>query len=151
MKEAHELVTTGTPKHHDIPCATVLTAYSVLSPVNGSFATVVDGITSANLTPASRRQDHTILPSAISITRLTMRCVHRIPRPTLVTIAKRPSGGTGCAKTITHFGKTEVKFWPQAGERSQVPELSAGIGFCAHADLWAKRPAGEARSQKIGH
>ena len=30
MKEAHELVTTGTPKHHDIPCATVLTAYSVL-------------------------------------------------------------------------------------------------------------------------
>jgi hypothetical protein len=80
MEEAHELVTTGTPKHHDIPCATVLTAYSVLSPVNGSFATVVDGITSANLTPASRRRDHTILPSAISIARLTMRCVHRIPR-----------------------------------------------------------------------
>jgi hypothetical protein len=36
----------------------------VLSPVNGSFATVAGGITSADLTPAWRRQDHTISPSA---------------------------------------------------------------------------------------
>jgi hypothetical protein len=28
MEKAHELVTTGTPKHHDIPCATVLAAYT---------------------------------------------------------------------------------------------------------------------------
>jgi hypothetical protein len=115
MKEAHELVTTGTPKHHDIPCATVLTAYSVLSPVNGSFATVVDGITSANLTPASRRQDHTILPSAISITRLTMRCVHRIPRPTLVTIAKRPSGGHGMREDYHMFLKNGSQIFAGGG------------------------------------
>ena len=35
------------------------TAYFVLSPVNGSFATVVSGTLPANLTPAPRRQDHT--------------------------------------------------------------------------------------------
>jgi hypothetical protein len=42
----------------------VLTAYFVLSPATGFFATVAGGITSADLTPASGRQDHTSLPSA---------------------------------------------------------------------------------------
>jgi hypothetical protein len=41
-----------------------LTAYFALSPATGSFATVIGGITSANLTPASGCQDHTTLPSA---------------------------------------------------------------------------------------
>src|SRR4249920_3369284 len=49
------------------------TAYFVLSPVNGSFATVAGGTprsiqldrcATANLTPAPRRQDHTTSPSA---------------------------------------------------------------------------------------
>jgi len=40
-------------------------------------------------------QDHTTSPSARNITRQLMRRVHRILRPTLVTIAKRPSVGTG--------------------------------------------------------
>jgi hypothetical protein len=39
-------------------------AYIVLSPAIGFFATVAGGVLTANLTPASRRQDHTILPSA---------------------------------------------------------------------------------------
>ena len=33
----HELVTTGSPEIPSIPCATVLTAYFVLSPVTGLF------------------------------------------------------------------------------------------------------------------
>src|SRR5437868_6153528 len=40
------------------------TAYSELSPVNGSFATVTGGIPPASLTPAPRRQDHTTSPYA---------------------------------------------------------------------------------------
>jgi hypothetical protein len=39
-KKAHELVTTVTPESPGIPRAMVLTAYSALSPVTGSFATV---------------------------------------------------------------------------------------------------------------
>src|SRR5437588_12495070 len=35
------------------------TAYFMLSPVNGSFATVAGGTPPAHLTPAPRRQDHT--------------------------------------------------------------------------------------------
>jgi hypothetical protein len=33
-KKAHELVTTGPPKHSGLPCATVLTLIFVLSPVS---------------------------------------------------------------------------------------------------------------------
>jgi hypothetical protein len=73
----------------------------------------------ANLTPASGRQDHTILPSAATslvsvlliahgnirtrpaIPSPAKRCrVHRIPHPTSVTIAKRPSQWDGMARVI---------------------------------------------------
>src|SRR5258708_38603274 len=41
------------------------TAYFVLSPVNGSFATVIGrSLASTDLTPAPRRQDHTTSPYA---------------------------------------------------------------------------------------
>jgi hypothetical protein len=61
------------------------------------FATIAGEIAFTDLTPASGRQDHTASPSARNvIRRLTCR-VHRIPHPTSVTIAIRPSCGTGCA------------------------------------------------------
>jgi hypothetical protein len=50
-----------------LPCAVVLTVSFALSPVIGFFVTVagVDSASiNANLTPASRRQDHTTSPSA---------------------------------------------------------------------------------------
>jgi hypothetical protein len=52
---------------------------------------------SANLTPASGCQDHTTSPSAGSALVFSTACVHRIPPPTSVTIAKRPSRGSGTA------------------------------------------------------
>jgi hypothetical protein len=45
----------------------------------------------ANLTPALACQDHTTSPSAHNTARQSMCRVHRIPRSTSVTIAKRPS------------------------------------------------------------
>ena len=45
----------------------------------------------AKLTPASGRQNHTTSPSAIGASLLARHSVHRIPLPTFVTIAKRPS------------------------------------------------------------
>jgi hypothetical protein len=50
-----------------------------------------------NLTPASGRQDHTTSPSATKRFRQRAVCVHRIPCPTSVTIAKRPSVWDGMA------------------------------------------------------
>ena len=60
------------------------TAYNVLSPENGSFASVapweIERLPEA-LTPAPRRRDHTPLPYA-SITLVGRNChVHRIPAP----------------------------------------------------------------------
>src|SRR5450432_4850801 len=66
--------TTSTPESPGIPARNGFNAYVVLSPVTGLFATVVSGYvlskpgwadaTPQNLTPASGRQDHTILPYA---------------------------------------------------------------------------------------
>src|SRR5882724_8990108 len=68
-------VTTSTPESPDVPARNGFTTYFVLSPVTGLFChrrlrtDVVPkpgraDITSANLTPASGRQDHTTSPYA---------------------------------------------------------------------------------------
>jgi len=62
----------------------VLTVSFVLSPVSGLVVTVASGIPSANLTPASRRQNHTTSPYApgVFVQRETIapdaESVHRI-------------------------------------------------------------------------
>ncbi len=61
----------------------------------GFLAPVIDGIASTNLMPASGHQDHTTSPSALAPFVKGALYVHRIPCPTFVTIAKRPSMGTG--------------------------------------------------------
>jgi len=71
------------------------TAYFVLSPVNGSFATVISGILPANLTPAPRRQDHTTSPYASHHPRQSWRPRPPQPVPTFVTMADAPLLGTG--------------------------------------------------------
>src|SRR5450432_1477249 len=68
-------VTTSTPESPDVPARNGFTAYFVLSPVTGLFchrrsrtdvlsAPGRADTTSANLTPASGRQDHTTSPYA---------------------------------------------------------------------------------------
>jgi hypothetical protein len=56
----------------------VLTVSFVLSPVIGFLVTVIGGVASADLTPASRRQDHTTSPQEGALVSSTI-CVHRIP------------------------------------------------------------------------
>ena len=88
---------TGT---HGLPCAMVLTAYFALSPVTGLCCHRRPQETSKKL--ASRELDASVGASGphdfavrASVIRLLTCRVHRIPHPTSVTIAKRPSGGTG--------------------------------------------------------
>src|SRR5581483_832638 len=55
----------------------------------------------ANLAPASGRQDHTTSPSASTAPVLRRQRVHRIPHPTFVTIAIRPSSsGAGRLESV---------------------------------------------------
>jgi hypothetical protein len=103
MKKAHEQVTTVTPVSPDIPRAMVLTAYSVLSPVTGLFC-------HRRLRSYLRRLDASVGASgphdfAVRSTRIRQRRrrVHRIPPPTSVTIAKRPSEEAGRVCYIADF------------------------------------------------
>src|ERR1700736_26426 len=65
----------------------------------------------ADLTPASRRQDHTTSPSASRAIVESATRVHRIPRPTSVTIAKRPSYGTGRSTHEVIWARREEKYF----------------------------------------
>ena len=89
------------------------TAYFVLSPVTGFLATVICKLALANLAPAPGRQDHTTSPSAISSVRLPRHRVHRIPSPTSVTTAKRPSCGDGMVR----------------GDKDDLPDMESGKYF----------------------
>jgi hypothetical protein len=76
--------------------------YFVLSPVTGLVCHRHQRkLPFANLTPASGRQDHTTSPSAGSALVSSATCVHRIPPPTSVTIAKRPSEEAGPNRYIS--------------------------------------------------
>src|SRR5450631_2915010 len=121
-------VTTSTPESPGIPARNGFTAYFALSPVTGLFChrrlrtNVLSApgradTTSANLTPASGRQDHTTSPYAGNISR--PRAVDRSqahhppcnpvarktlprpphPHPASVTIAIRPLWWGGMART----------------------------------------------------
>ena len=88
-KKAYELVTTGKAGVPGIPHAMVLTVSFVISPVIGlvchrRFASA------QNLTPASRRQDHTTSPSAFSTVRQRCLIASIASRPASVTIASAP-------------------------------------------------------------
>ena len=107
-EKAHELVTTGSAGSPGIPCAMVLTAYFVLSPVTGlSCHRRLRDIASANLTPASGRQDHTTSPSASApLVSAPSRPSH--PAATFVTIAIRPSARRDarcCASDLRRQGE----------------------------------------------
>src|SRR6202011_4099574 len=78
MKKAHEHSHHGHTGSPGIPYAMVLTVSFVLSPVIGLVCHRHRRIT-ANLTPASRRQDHTTSPSASAQFVKRAARVHRIP------------------------------------------------------------------------
>jgi hypothetical protein len=64
IKKHTSIVTTVTPETPGIPRAMVLTVSFVISPVIGLVCHRHLALLTQNLTPASRRQDHTTSPSA---------------------------------------------------------------------------------------
>jgi hypothetical protein len=88
-------------RHSGFPCAMVLTAAPRSPRCTGLVShRRLAKIVSQGLTPASGGQDHTAwpseeMPSSGAQARLKHLLVHRIPLPTSVTIAIRPSCGGG--------------------------------------------------------
>src|SRR5204863_2246004 len=93
----------------------VLTVSFVLSPVIGLCCHRRLRDETQNLTPASRHQDHTTSPSASRTVRQRCLRVHRIPCPTSVTIAIRPSCGTGWRGYNFDLGESRTEMFLQIG------------------------------------
>src|ERR1700680_661910 len=70
----------------------VLTAASCSPRSSGFLVSVISRIPPRTLAPASRRQDHTTLPSAANALVRSIFCVHRIP-PRVNDHGQRPSVG----------------------------------------------------------
>src|ERR1700731_5337735 len=91
MNETHELHSPQVQTESSgFPRAAV---YGLLRALPGDRALLPPSFAdrSTTLAPASGRQDHTTSPSAKAPPVLRRRRVHRIPHPTFVTTAKRPS------------------------------------------------------------
>src|SRR5437868_3170475 len=123
-KKAHEVVTTGSPEQPGIPRAMVLTVSFALSPVTGLYCHCRRQVTTCQLDAsvgASEPHDFTV-----RISRFRQACfsVHRIPCPTSVTIAKRPSrvGRDGASS------KVDLGCW-----RSQI-FFATGLDYPNHVD-----------------
>ena len=94
MKEAHKLKSPQVRRNKPaLPARWFYGFLRDLPGVHDVLVTVIGAMQSivANLTPAKGRQDHTTSPSALMSLVWRHLRVHRIPHPTLVTIAKRPS------------------------------------------------------------
>ena len=78
-------VTTGTPNIPAFPARWCYGLFRALLGEPGFVATVIGGLASADLTPASGCQDHTASPSALTPLVLRHPHVHRILLPTFVT------------------------------------------------------------------
>jgi hypothetical protein len=103
-KKAQASATRGTPHQPAFPAQWCYGLYAI-SPGTGLFCPRHLRFVSASLAPAPGRQDHAISPSAGSLIRRARNCacgyrVHRIPLPTSVTTAKRPSCGNGTATNV---------------------------------------------------
>src|ERR1700722_7478909 len=96
-----------TPESPGIPHAMV---YGLFRDLPGARALwpPSPALLSANLTPASRCQDHTASPSASNAFVKSTIGVHRIP-PRVVDVAQRPFGGAGqeSYRIFRIFGKAE--------------------------------------------
>jgi len=88
-RAAHEHTGTGGASRPSLRNG--LTAYIVLSPENGSFASVISETLSplADLMPAPRHQDHTTSPYASGAHVARASSVHRIP-PRVRDVRERP-------------------------------------------------------------
>ena len=92
-------------KHPGPPCAMVLTLIARSPWRPGFLAPIARSVRHASLTSASGGQDHTPSRpyrdrSSARQQRAATRLVHRIPRPTFVTIAKRPFIECGTARMM---------------------------------------------------
>src|ERR1700694_4584618 len=81
---------------------------------SGLFVTVISRVFSQDLTPASRRQDHTTSPS-VSARFVKRTAASTASRPASVTIAIRPSVGRDGGGYRSDLGQARTEIFLQMG------------------------------------
>src|SRR5216683_2958183 len=141
--ESTRVVTTGSPGSAGIPCTMVLTVSFVL-PGDRALLPPSPAEDSADLTPASGRQDHTTSPSADGSIRLMRHRIHHIPHLTSVTIAIRPSCRDGMAAVV-------VVIWVcREAEYFSRDDWTGQISLMRHANFHSRRKAIAGRNAQAG-
>jgi hypothetical protein len=97
-----------------IPCAMVLRLITRSPRRSGFFVTVAGGVLTADLTPASRRQDHTTLPSALA-TPVKRAVASTAPRSAFVTLRNAPLCGAGCKSYSVILVSEKQKYFFKRG------------------------------------
>jgi hypothetical protein len=112
-KNHTSVVTTVAPGHPAFPHANGFNGFLRALPGDRAFLSPsLAGLCLASLASASGCRDHTTSPSAAAPFVLGRNHVHRIPLPTSVTIAKRPSCGSGTAGDMdVIWAKREGKYF----------------------------------------
>jgi hypothetical protein len=147
-KYAHEYSQRAIGKHPTFPHAMVYGLYRAL-PGDRLSCHRRYADRSANLTPASGRQDHTSSPSAASNARQARRRVHRIP-PRVRDVASRPSEWDGTARDIQLiwvFGKPEYFFkrgWTAASTNCLTGKSVRSLHLAPRAGRGRSRSAAKA-------
>ena len=100
--KARKQVTTGSPVDPAFPARWLYGFLRALPGEPGFLATIIGAMREhfADLISASGYQDHTTSPSASTRLVLRIQSVHRIPHPTFVTTAIRPSKRGGMARAF---------------------------------------------------
>ncbi len=127
---------TGTP---GLPCAMVLTVSSGLSPVTGLVChRRQQKLFSANLTPASGRQDHTTSPSARLRSRQQRRLRPSHPLPYVRDDRETPlrvgRDGDSCRSDL---GEKNTGIFLRAGLDRRIGDLPAGQS-CLQRSCWRR-------------
>jgi hypothetical protein len=111
-ENAHEH--TGQRRQSGIPCAMVLRLIARSPRRSGFFVTVAGGVLTADLTPASRRQDHTTLPSALA-TPVKRAVASTAPRSAFVTLRNAPLCGAGYKSYSANLFSEKQKYFFKKG------------------------------------
>src|SRR3984957_2985523 len=100
-----------TPESPGTPHAMVY-GLCVLSPaIRPWVVTVIGGALTADLTPALRRQDHTLSLVRLGAVRPTAPPRPPLPRPASVTLRDAPLSGTGCKSYSLNLASEKQKYF----------------------------------------
>jgi hypothetical protein len=146
-----------TPESPGTPHAMVYGLY-VLSPaIRPWVVTVIGSVLTADLTPALRRQDHTLSLVRLGAVRPTAPPRPPLPRPASVTLRDAPLSGTGCKSYRVIFTSGKQKYFYHRGltrhnqNTTDLPDGSSHHSLKVEGEGGGANGTGARQGDSVGH